>query len=168
MIHSCIIRTNLQNVSTTSWMSLKYFCHLSSYFSMAMFCLFSVFPNKCKDSKLVVILWRPESLSPLTGMATEVWIPSPHRTGNVCPALGPHHALSHFCHAARLWSQCHRDTGWENQGVSMHTKAVAQLVPTQSWGAHVLSLRSFDVTLMQRLCSFTLNAEGTAVIIWMN
>lgn len=58
---------------------------------------------------------------PITGMATEVRIPSPHRTGNVCHALSPYHALSHCSHAARLWPQCHRDTGWENQGVSMTT-----------------------------------------------
>lgn len=43
---SCIIWANLQNVSTTSWMSLKCALSLVIFFSVAMFCLFSVFSNK--------------------------------------------------------------------------------------------------------------------------
>lgn len=101
------------------------FLHVISC-SILPFYLSSEFSNKGKESKRslkIATTRRPKSFLSflLAGMATEVWLPSPHRTGNVCPALGPHHALSHCCHAARLRSQCHRDTGWENQGVSIHT-----------------------------------------------
>lgn len=97
----------------------------------------SMYSNERKESKTcfeIALIWRSNFFSffPLIGMATEVWLPSPHRTGNVCHALGPNHALSHCNHAACVWPQCHRDTGWENQGVSTHTCII------QSWGAHEL------------------------------
>lgn len=78
--------------------------------------------------------------SPLAGMATEVWLPSPHRTRHVCPAIGPNHALSSCCHAACLRAQCHRDTGWENQGVSVYMCGGRTCANTNSWAAHALPL----------------------------
>lgn len=80
------------------------------------------------------VSFSPPSL--FAGMATKVRLPSPHRPQNVCPALSPNHALSHCCHAARLWAQCHRDTGWENQGVSIHVLWTCSHIHTHTrWGA---------------------------------
>lgn len=73
---------------------------------------FSSLPRKESEEKQTVNkVSQSFSALSLAGMATALRIPSPHRTGNVCPALGPHHAFSHCRHAARLWPQCHRDTG---------------------------------------------------------
>lgn len=97
--------------------------HFISYYTSMSLLSFSNTGKESKTSLETATVWKPKSFSFffLVGMATEVWLPSPHRTRNVCPALGPHHALSHCCHATCLWSQCHRDTGWENQGVSICT-----------------------------------------------
>lgn len=77
---------------------------------------FSLLLDVYADYFLIQYLKKPSKINsmsffPFAGMATEVRLPSPHRTGNVCPALSPKHALGHCCHAACLWPQCHRDTG---------------------------------------------------------
>lgn len=54
----------------------------------------------------------------VTGMAPEVWIPPFCRPQNVSAALCSSNAVCYRCHAAPLWSQCHRDTGQQHYRVS--------------------------------------------------